>query len=160
MKEYYWDDTGFIYLDRNMLESINFSLVDIDTLSKEGLPAWVAPNINFDIYDVVGQSLKLGEDRDDNDIFISLPGHIVYVGHPKLVMNTSPVKLRATLVLYAEMVEKMYLIDQDAMINNQINPKFIEEFKSELGLLDPIAIQGDTFWNREIYRLFKDGKRN
>ena len=141
----YWEDARFIKWDRRLITSIGASFSDIRALCDMGLPDWVAPHINFELYDIETDRLKLGEDADDRDIFINLKSLQVLVGENNQLLNSSAFKLRQALQLYAIMIEKAILIDKDAAIENKIDSKLVYEFQDKLNKLDPQCLVGDTF---------------
>ena len=152
-EDIYWEDTEYIKLNRRLLISLGFPLGDIGALSDIGLPDWAAPNINFDYYEAEKNRLKLGEDRNDKDIFVSFSSFKVLVGDNEKMVNSSALQLRKALQKYAIMVERALLQNDNAVIENQIAGEFIEEFRLQLSELDPSSILAGTFWSEEINRL-------
>ena len=149
----YWEDVDYIKWDSNFLKRFNAPIGDIRALCDLGLPDWVAPNINFDNYAVESDILKIGEDRDDRDIFIDLNSLQVLVGSVRQLVNTSPYLLRKALQFYAIMVEKAIAIDEDSFVENRVITSLIQELKEELNALDPACIEVGTFWFDEVERL-------
>lgn len=152
-EEHYWNEADFIRMERSLMVSLGFSFEDIQALSVKGLPEWTAPNLNFDVPVNSNGNLVIGEDRNDNQIFIELSTLRVLVGDGKQLMNSSGHLLRKTLKLYAVLVEKATVLDENAFIDNQIPNDFIEAFHAKLALLDPVALAKGCFWQVEICRL-------
>ena len=151
----YWEDVDYIIWDSNYLKGFNASIDDIRALCVLGLPDWVAPNINFDNYTVESDILKIGEDRDDRDIFIDLNTLQVLVGSGRQLVNTSPYLLRKALQFYAIMVEKAIAIDEDSFVENRVMTSLVQELKEELTALAPACLEAGTFWFDEVERLIK-----
>ncbi|MEM0515684.1 hypothetical protein WCN91_09730 [Pseudoalteromonas sp. YIC-827] len=149
----YWGDTQFIKWDKSIFTEIDAPISDIRALCEMGLPEWAAPNINFDNYPCKLDSLKIGEDRDDRDIFIDLVSLKVMAGSDEQLMNTSPFKLRKALQFYAIMVEKAIAIDEDSFVENTVEANLIQKLKEELNGLDPSCLAEGAFWFNEIVRL-------
>lgn len=149
----YWEDADYIKWDRNIFTEVNASVGDIRALCDMGLPDWVAPNMNFDIYTIESDILKIGEDRDDRDIFIDLKTLKVMVSSDKQLINSSPYKFRKALQLYAIMVEKAIAVDEDSIVENRVATNFIQELREELNVLDPLCLAEGSFWYNEIDRL-------
>ena len=149
----YWEDADYIKWDRNIFTEANASVGDIRALCDMGLPDWVAPNMNFDIYATESDILKIGEDRDDRDIFIELNTLRIMVGNNKQLLNSSPYKFRKALQIYAIMVEKAIALDEDSIVENRISTNLIQELKEELNALDPLCLGEQSFWSNEIVRL-------
>ncbi|WP_369742655.1 hypothetical protein AB8S08_10065 [Pseudidiomarina sp. PP-1MA] len=149
----YWEDADYIKWDRNIFTEVNAPISDIRALCELGLPDWAAPNINFDNYIPESETLKIGEDRDDREIFIDLKSLKVLVGSDKQFLNSSPYKLRKALQAYAIMVEKAIVIDEDSIIENRVKTSLVQELKEELKVLDPSCLTEDAFWSNEIARL-------
>lgn len=61
--------------------------------------------------------------------------------------------MRKSLQQYALMVEKALLSNKNAVIENKIPGKLIEEFRNELLKIDPNAVAENTFWSKEIFRI-------
>ena len=112
-----------------------------------------ASNINFEIYDLKGNRLQLGEDRDDRAIEVSLKSKRVLVGSSNQLMNSSVDAMRKSLQLYAVMVEQAIEINSESFVKNNIDENVIDSFRSKLALIDQKALQQGFFWNKEINRL-------
>ena len=149
----YWEDSEYIKWDKSIFTKVDAPLSDIRALCDMGLPDWVAPNINFDHYSTESATLKIGEDRDDRDIFIDLKSLKVLVGSRSQFLNSSPYTLRKALQLYAVMVEKAIAIDEDSIVENSVDPSLIQELRDELNQLDPLCLAESSFWSHEIVRL-------
>lgn len=149
----YWEDADYIKWSEENLAMFELSQNDIQALTKLGIPEWVAPNINFDHFKLAPDKLKLGEDRQDRDIYMLLGSSCIWVGNNGMLFNSSPENLRKTLQLYAVMVEKAILIDDEAVVENRIESKLIDEFQEELLKLDPDSLDSSSFWFNEIKRL-------
>jgi hypothetical protein len=148
----YWGDANYILWNRSVLSNYSISDAGINSLCEFGIPSWVAPNMNFDLYEPKGVNLKLGEDRDDNDIILSLDTGIVTIGKFAKFMNSDVVLMRLTLQIYAVMIEKAIEIDEEAIIENNIDRKLIEKFRQNLYSIDKLAVEPETFWFEEIQR--------
>jgi hypothetical protein len=153
--EQYWEGVDLIQFDGDMLQSKGFSLQSIDVLSKKGLPEWAAPNMNFDYYEPNKLFLKIGEDRNDESIYVDFETMFILLGTDGVFINSDPFLFRTTLKLYAEMVEAAILINEDAFIDNKIKNSLIERFIDELKTIDEKALDADSFWSNEVYRLLK-----
>lgn len=149
----YWKDANYIKWTQESLATFCLSKNDIVTLTEKGLPDWVAPNLNFDNFELERNKLKLGEDREDRDIYIVVDSTRVLVGRNELILNSSPEKLRKALQLYAIMVEKAITADDQAVVENRICDQLIDQFYKELLLLDPPSLLRRSFWLDEIKRL-------
>ncbi|MFT4926238.1 MAG: hypothetical protein ACI8WB_002336 [Phenylobacterium sp.] len=153
LEEPYWEDADFIRFDSAMLQSKGFSLESINSLSKKGLPEWAAPNINFDYYKPNNTHLKIGTDRNALTIYIRFDTMAVWLELDEIFINSNPVCFREALKLYAEMVDKATLVDEDSFINNDIPDELINIFKAELTIIDKKAMDKGSFWVKEIERL-------
>ncbi len=151
--EIYWEDSDLVHFDDMMLKSKGFDLASIEALSQMGLPEWVAPNMNFDFYEPNNQFLKIGEDRDDQSICVCFETMFVMLCPKGTFINSNPSLFRKTLKLYAAMVEDAILIDEDAVVENNIENDLIKTFQGNLSVLDKKAEDTDSFWSREINRL-------
>lgn len=149
----YWEDAEYIKWDKSIFTKTEAPISDIRALCDMGLPDWAAPNINFDHYPIEPAILKIGEDRDDRDIFINLKSLKVLVGSNRQFLNSSPYMLRKALQLYAIMVEKAIAIDEDSIVENRVDPSLIQELREELSQLDPLCLADNSFWSHEIVRL-------
>jgi len=152
-EDIYWADVDYIKWGKNTFEKLDLNLGDIRALCELGFPEWAAPNINFEIYDVEADQLKLGEDRDDRDIIISFNTYKILVGDENQLINSSVFYLRKALQLYAIMIEKSIVIDEDSFVENRINDELIKELKGELRTLDPECLSPGSFWTEELLRL-------
>jgi len=151
----YWDDAKYIFWDRSILTKYGANNEALNVLCERGIPSWVAPNMYFGLYAPVGTSLKLGEDRDDNDIVLSLNTGVVTVGKLAKFMNSDVSLMRITLQFYAVMIEKALEVDEEAIIKNNIDSKLIEEFRHNLYSIDNFATEPKSFWFDDIHRLLK-----
>ncbi|MBA6234383.1 MULTISPECIES: hypothetical protein [unclassified Colwellia] len=149
----YWEDAQYIKWDKNIFTKIDAPISDIRALCEMVLPDWAAPNINFDHYRLEPDILKIGEDRDDRDIFIDLKSLKVHVGSSNQLVNSSPYKLRKALQSYAIMVEKAIVIDEDSIVENRVETFLVQEFKEKLKKLDPQCLSEGSFWSNSIIRL-------
>ncbi|NRB25800.1 MULTISPECIES: SUKH-4 family immunity protein [Shewanella] len=151
--ESFWEDIKLIKTDQSLLRTLGFSSQDISVLSGKGLPEWAAPNMNFDIFEPSVGRLKLGEDRDDQDIFISLNTFKVLFSDRELLVNSSVQQFRGTLKVYAQMIDNAIEVDEESVISNTIPRQLINSFATELAQLDPLAALPGTFWMNEVQRL-------
>lgn len=149
----YWGDADYITWSDENLAMFNLSKNDIQALIELGIPEWVAPNINFDHFELETDRLKLGEDREDRDIYMLRGSSRILVGNDGMLFNSSPENLRKALQFYAIMVEKAILIDDEALVENRIEGTLIDEFQEELLKLDPDSLHNSSFWFNEINRL-------
>ena len=149
----YWEGADYIKWPEENLAMFNLSKNDIKALTELGLPEWVAPNINFDHFELEPDTLKLGEDREDRDIYMLRGSSRILVGNNGMLFNSSPENLRKALQFYAIMVEKAILIDDEALVENRIEEALIDELQEELLKLDPDSLHSSSFWFNEINRL-------
>ncbi len=149
----FWEGADYIKWERSIFLEEGASVGDIRALCEMGLPDWVAPNINFDKYSSKSGTLKIGEDRDDRDIFIELRTLEVKVGSDNQFINTSPYKFRKSLQLYAIMVENAIAIDDNSVVENKIATHLIEDLRAALSELDSACVAKETFWFNELVRL-------
>ena len=77
----YWEDADYIKWSEENLAMFDLSKNDIQALTELGLPEWVAPNINFDHFELEPDTLKLGEDREDRDIYMLRGSSRILVGN-------------------------------------------------------------------------------
>lgn len=156
MKSYnekdYWGDANYVYWDRSLFENSVLKNEDISVLCDLGIPSWVAPNMHFESMTPSGSVLNLGEDRDDRAIYVCLCSGTVYLD-TSIFMNSSVNVMRKSLQQYALMVEKALLSNKNAVIENKIPGKLIEEFRNELLKIDPKAVAENTYWSKEILRI-------
>ncbi|MCG9732324.1 hypothetical protein L1D44_21320 [Shewanella sp. Isolate13] len=149
----YWEDANYIRWSKDMFTSLALSIGDIRALSDMGIPEWVAPNLNFDNYESENTRLKLGEDREDRDIFLCFDAYNILIGEDSQFMNSSAFHMRKSLQLYAVMVEEALLIDGESIIKNKVDNLVIDEFEKQLFTLDPPSTFEGSFWFTELLRL-------
>lgn len=154
--EYYWHDSDFIKYDSLLLSSLGLDKETVEVLSINGLPEWAAPNINFGFFDSKDNVLKIGEDRDENDIYIDVQSGKVLFGARESVININTKALRDTLKAYAEMVEKAISVDENSVVENQIPDDLIFEFQEKLSRIDSYAVENTGFWIKEIERCLRN----
>lgn len=152
-EDIYWEDANYVKWDQNELTAFNLNDEDIHSICSMGLPDWVAPNISFEIYEPDADRLKLGEDRNDRDIYISINNGAVYVGKDEQFMNSSVYLLRKALQLYAVMVEKALEIDTNSVVENRVHRGLVRDLEIGLCKLDPECTLNGNFWSEEIKRL-------
>lgn len=153
--ELYWEDANFVHFDEGLLKMKGFSTESIDALHHKGLPRWVAPHINIDVdyYESDSEYFTIGEDGDDQSIYIDLTTMFVLLGHEQMFINSTPSLFRKSLKLYAEMIEKALLNNKDALTNNMISAALIEEFRNRLHAIDQKAVEMRSFWIQEASKL-------
>lgn len=159
--EPYWDDANFTYFDEKTLRDKGFTKDSIEALHQQGFPSWVAPHINIDTdyYELDdGEFFKIGEDADDQSIYIDLKTMFVLLGSDRVFINSSPSLFRHSLKLYAEMIEKAILINGASFVNNDMPSELIEEFKNKLQMIDRQAAEATSFWIKQL--MIKDSLKN
>jgi hypothetical protein len=149
----YWEDAHYVTWEPDGLRNCKLSDKDLEVLCAIGIPSWVAPNMHFDNFEMQGDILKLGEDRDDRDIYVNKSTGVVCVGRDEQFMNTSVFSLRRTLQQYAIMVEKAVNLDRQSVRENRISSDLIIAFKEALKRLDSFALVDGLFWSKEIERI-------
>lgn len=150
--EYYWADSDFVKQDPVFLSSLGLDSNTIEILSEKGFPEWAAPNIYFGICKLNGAFLKIGETRDDEDILLDIKSGRVVLGMGSTIVNSSVALFRESLKAYAVMVEKSININDDSVVENQIPDNLILDFKTTLSNIDGVAVNNNSFWNKEIER--------
>jgi hypothetical protein len=154
--ESFWQDSEFIKFDETFFTSSGFEQGDIKALCYQGFPDWAAPNMNFDHFcqKPDSTSFKIGEDRDERDIWIDIQSRFILCSMNKIFVNSSAQLFRETLKLYGQMIESAIALNSKAATNNTIPDVFITNFRDELSLIDHRAIVSDSFWYQEIERRY------
>ena len=151
--EEFWADIEFIKWDKALFHSIYLTNIDIKVLTEEGLPEWVAPHLNFDHFVLESNRLKLGEDKEDRDIFICLDNFKILVGNNNQLINSSVSQLKESLKLYAIMIEKAISLTSDEFDDVIIPKNLISELETELVAIDCECVKNGSFWSEELTRL-------
>lgn len=152
--EYYWKDAHYIKYNRKFLLSINLDKDSIEILSVHGFPEWVAPNMLLGICEVYDDLLKIGESRDDENIYIEIKSGVIVYDTERKFVNSNIKLFLDTLKEYAEMIEKAISVNENATTDNLIPDHLILKFKKKLQEIDASSINSDTFWMKEIERCF------
>jgi len=138
-----------------------FSPSDAHYLAHVGLPAWPAPDLWFHSPAMLAPDyIRLGEDRDEREIFYDPSTSIVYCQRdvngsvaPRIVC-TGIVALGAILAAYASMIDQaMNACGRRVVIENNIPDHLIDAFEQAVTRIDPSAVGCGHFWQREMERL-------
>ncbi len=167
------DAPGLTPLPPTALAGLNIDAGSRRLLTEAGLPEDAAPFLSFtapagalctaaDLWNLPSsfhQYRVAGSDDVGSPVCMDAEtGNIVCLDHERAfapeLMNSSAGALLEFLLVYAELVERVTkLRGEDAWLDGEVTQEEIDLLEQQLGAMDPVALQEDTFWGCELARL-------